>query len=96
METMSSTSKTAILLIDCPDRKGLVAAIANFLVREYDANVLNAPIIEQDVARVSQNDQLPGLIQKGRDLERMVLSRAVQWHLARRILCYANKTVIFA
>ena len=34
--------KTAILLIDCPDRKGLVAAVANFLLQEYDANVLNA------------------------------------------------------
>lgn len=96
-------NKTAVLLIDCPDRKGLVAAIANFLVQQYDANVLNAdqhqdvePIIEQDVIRVSQNDQLPHLIQKGRDLERLVLSRAVRWHLEHRILSYANKTVIFA
>jgi formyltetrahydrofolate deformylase len=53
------------------------------------------PIIEQDVMRISHDDQLPDLIQKGRDLERLVLSRAVRWHLERRILSYANKTVIF-
>ena len=46
--------------------------------------------------RVSQNDALPNLIQKGRDLERLVLARAVQWHVSHRILSYANKTVIFA
>ena len=88
-------SKTAILLIDCPDRKGIVVTIVNFLVQRYDANILNAGQ-HQYVARISQNDQLPSLIQKGRDLERMVLSRAVQWHLDHRILSYANKTVIFA
>jgi formyltetrahydrofolate hydrolase len=65
---------------------------ANYVTEVLD----EGPIIEQDVARVSQNDQLPSLIQKGRDLERMVLSRAVQWHLDHRILSYANKTVIFA
>ena len=70
----------------------LIGATSHYVTEVLD----DGPIIEQDVARVSQNDQLPGLIQKGRDLERMVLSRAVQWHLARRILCYANKTVIFA
>jgi formyltetrahydrofolate deformylase len=47
------------------------------------------------VARVSHRDEVQNLIQKGRDLERMVLSRAVQWHLEHRILFYANKTVIF-
>ncbi|MGH9616461.1 MAG: formyltetrahydrofolate deformylase, partial [Acidobacteriaceae bacterium] len=70
----------------------LIGATSHFVTEVLD----DGPIIEQDVARVSQNDQLTGLIQKGRDLERMVLSRAVQWHLSRRILCYANKTVIFA
>ena len=70
----------------------LIGATSHYVTEILD----EGPIIEQDVARVSQNDQLPGLIQKGRDLERMVLSRAVQWHLTRRILCYANKTVIFA
>lgn len=63
----------------------------------YVTDVLDeGPIIEQDVTRISQNDQLPDLIQKGRDLERLVLSRAVRWHLGDRVLSYANKTVIFA
>ena len=70
----------------------LIGATSHYVTETLD----EGPIIEQDVARISQNDQLPSLIQKGRDLERMVLSRAVQWHLDHRILCYANKTVIFA
>jgi formyltetrahydrofolate deformylase len=70
----------------------LIGATSHYVTAELD----EGPIIEQDVARVSQNDQLPSLIQKGRDLERLVLSRAVQWHLDHRILSYANKTVIFA
>ena len=70
----------------------LIGATSHYVTAELD----EGPIIEQDVARVSQNDQLPDLIQKGRDLERLVLSRAVRWHLQRRILSYANKTVIFA
>jgi formyltetrahydrofolate deformylase len=62
----------------------------------YVTDILDeGPIIEQDVARVSHRDEVQNLIQKGRDLERMVLSRAVQWHLEHRILFYANKTVIF-
>ena len=70
----------------------LIGATSHYVTATLD----EGPIIEQDVARISQNDQLPSLIQKGRDLERMVLSRAVQWHLNHRILSYANKTVIFA
>ena len=70
----------------------LIGATSHYVTATLD----EGPIIEQDVARISQNDQLPSLIQKGRDLERMVLSRAVQWHLGHRILSYANKTVIFA
>jgi formyltetrahydrofolate deformylase len=70
----------------------LIGATSHYVTAVLD----EGPIIEQDVARISQNDQLPSLIQKGRDLERLVLSRAVQWHLDHRILSYANKTVIFA
>jgi formyltetrahydrofolate deformylase len=63
----------------------------------YVTEVLDeGPIIEQDVMRISHEDLLPALIQKGRDLERLVLSRAVRWHLEHRILSYANKTVIFS
>jgi formyltetrahydrofolate deformylase len=62
----------------------------------YVTEILDeGPIIEQDVTRISHRDQLADLIQKGRDLERVVLSRAVRWHLDHRILCYANKTVVF-
>jgi len=70
----------------------LIGATSHYVTATLD----EGPIIEQDVARISQNDQLPSLIQKCRDLERMVLSRAVEWHLNHRILSYANKTVIFA
>jgi formyltetrahydrofolate deformylase len=70
----------------------LIGATSHYVTEILD----EGPIIEQDVTRVSQNDQLPDLIQKGRDLERLVLSRAVRWHLNYRILSYANKTVIFA
>ena len=62
----------------------------------YVTDVLDeGPIIDQDVMRVSHRDQTENLIEKGRDLERMVLSRAVKWHTEGRILCYGNKTVIF-
>lgn len=70
----------------------LIGATSHYVTEVLD----EGPIIEQDVTRISQNDQLPDLIQKGRDLERLVLSRAVRWHLNYRILSYANKTVIFA
>ncbi|MDO8581145.1 MAG: formyltetrahydrofolate deformylase, partial [Candidatus Omnitrophota bacterium] len=53
------------------------------------------PIIEQDTVRISHRDSLSDLIRKGEDLEKIVLSRAVRWHLQKKILCYANKTVVF-
>ena len=53
------------------------------------------PIIEQGVARISHRDNIENLVKKGRDLEKVVLSRAVRWHLENRILLYGNKTVIF-
>jgi formyltetrahydrofolate deformylase len=69
----------------------LIGATSHYVTNELD----EGPIIEQDVTRVSHRDQLQDLIQKGRDLERVVLSRAVRWHVTHRILCYGNKTVIF-
>jgi formyltetrahydrofolate deformylase len=69
----------------------LIGATSHYVTEILD----DGPIIEQDVARVSHRDQVGDLVQKGRDLERMVLSRAVQWHLEHRILHYAGKTVIF-
>jgi formyltetrahydrofolate deformylase len=53
------------------------------------------PIIDQDVVRVTHRDSLSDLIRKGRDLERVVLARSVRLHLERRVLLYANKTVVF-
>lgn len=62
----------------------------------YATDVLDdGPIIEQDVTRISHRDQVEDLIQKGRDLERVVLSRAVRWHLEHRVVCFGNKTVVF-
>ncbi len=69
----------------------LIGATSHYVTEALD----DGPIIEQDVARISHRDQVEDLVAKGRDLERMVLSRAVRWHLDRRILCYGNKTVVF-
>ncbi len=69
----------------------LIGATSHYVTEELD----DGPIIEQDVARISHRDEVEDLIKKGRDLERVVLSRAVMWHLEHRILCYGNKTVIF-
>ncbi len=69
----------------------LIGATSHYVTEVLD----EGPIIEQDIARISHRDQVEDLIQKGRDLERVVLSRAVRWHIENRILLYANKTVIF-
>jgi formyltetrahydrofolate deformylase len=69
----------------------LIGATAHYVTEVLD----EGPIIEQDIARISHREQVEDLIQKGRDLERVVLSRAVRWHIDNRILPYANKTVIF-
>jgi formyltetrahydrofolate deformylase len=53
------------------------------------------PIIEQDVMRVTHRDSIDDMVRKGRDLEKLVLARAVRWHLEDRILVYGNKTVVF-
>ena len=69
----------------------LIGATSHYVTAVLD----DGPIIEQDVARISHRDQVEDLVARGRDLERVVLSRAVQWHLEHRILCYGNKTVVF-
>jgi len=69
----------------------LIGATSHYVTEALD----DGPIIEQDVARISHRDQVEDLVARGRDLERMVLSRAVRWHIDRRILCYGNKTVVF-
>ncbi len=69
----------------------LIGATSHYVTDELD----EGPIIEQETARVTHRDRVSDLIVKGRDTERIVLARAVKWHLERRILCYANKTVVF-
>jgi formyltetrahydrofolate deformylase len=69
----------------------LIGATAHYVTDVLD----EGPIIEQDVARVSHRDQVDDLIAKGRDVEKVVLSRAVRWHLEHRVLVSAHKTIVF-
>ncbi|MAD58393.1 MAG: formyltetrahydrofolate deformylase [Porticoccus sp.] len=69
----------------------LIGATSHYVTEELDGG----PIIEQDIVRVSHHDQITDLTRKGRDLERVVLSRAIRRHIENRILIYANKTVVF-
>ncbi|MFE4106276.1 formyltetrahydrofolate deformylase [Almyronema epifaneia] len=70
----------------------IIGATAHYVTTDLDAG----PIIEQDVVRISHRDEVSDLIRKGKDLERMVLARAVRLHLQNRILVYGNRTVVFA
>jgi formyltetrahydrofolate deformylase len=70
----------------------IIGATAHYVTQDLD----EGPIIEQDVVRVSHRDQVEDLIRKGKDLERIVLARAVRLHLQNRVLVYANRTVVFA
>ncbi len=70
----------------------LIGATAHYVTEVLD----DGPIIEQGVTRISHRDSLDDLVEKGRDLEKVVLSRAVRWHIENRIFVYGNKTVIFA
>jgi formyltetrahydrofolate deformylase len=69
----------------------LIGATSHYVTEVLD----DGPIIEQDVVRVSHRDTVDDLIRKGRDLEKVVLSRAVRWHVENRVLLYGNKTVVF-
>jgi len=69
----------------------LIGATSHYVTEVLD----DGPIIEQDVVRVSHRDTVEDLIRKGRDLEKVVLSRAVRAHVENRVLVYGNKTVIF-
>jgi len=69
----------------------LIGATAHYATTDLD----EGPIIDQDVARCSHRDSIDDLVRKGRDLEKVVLARAVRWHLDDRILVYGNKTVVF-
>jgi len=69
----------------------IIGATAHYATPELD----QGPIIDQDVARVSHRDSVDDLVRKGRDLEKVVLARAVDLHLRSRVLVYGNKTVVF-
>lgn len=69
----------------------IIGATAHYATEELD----EGPIIEQDVVRVSHRDDVADLIRKGKDLERVVLARAVRLHLQNRVLVYGNRTVVF-
>ena len=69
----------------------LIGATAHYVTAELD----QGPIIAQDVAQVSHRDSVPDLVRKGRDLEKLVLARALDLHLRNRVVVYGNKTVVF-
>src|SRR5437762_11252105 len=69
----------------------IIGATAHYVTEELDAG----PIIEQDVERVSHRDDPETLAHIGRDIERVVLARAVRRHLEDRVLVFENKTVVF-
>jgi formyltetrahydrofolate deformylase len=70
----------------------VIGATAHYVTADLD----EGPIIEQDVVRVSHRDETADLVRKGKDLERMVLARAVRLHFQNRVLVYGNRTVVFA
>ena len=70
----------------------IIGATSHYVTAELDAG----PIIEQDVVRITHKDNPESLVLKGRDLEKIVLSRAVKKHIERKILTYHNKTIIFS
>ena len=70
----------------------LIGATSHYVTTDLDAG----PIIEQDIVRITHKDTVDDLVKKGRDLEKIVLSRAVEKHIKRKILTYRNKTVVFS
>ncbi len=69
----------------------IIGATSHYVTTELDAG----PIIEQEIVRITHKDTIEDLVNKGKDLEKIVLSRAVQKHIERKVLVYKNKTVIF-
>ena len=69
----------------------IIGATAHYVTEDLDAG----PIIEQDVARVTHREGVDALVRTGADLERIVLLRAVRWHLEDRVLLHGNRTLVF-
>ncbi|MEO5936112.1 MAG: formyltetrahydrofolate deformylase [Terriglobales bacterium] len=70
----------------------IVGATAHYVTEVLD----EGPIIDQDIVRITHRDTLEDMIRKGGDVERVVLSRAVRWHVENRVVVYGNKTAVFA
>ncbi|SFU33293.1 formyltetrahydrofolate deformylase [Pustulibacterium marinum] len=70
----------------------IIGATSHYVTEELDAG----PIIEQDVARVTHTHDIKDLVMKGKDLEKIVLSRAIKLHIERKTIVYNNKTIIFS
>lgn len=70
----------------------IIGATSHYVTAELDAG----PIIEQDVTRITHADTVESIIRKGRDLEKIVLSRALYKHIERKVLAYNNRTVVFS
>ncbi len=83
------------LMITCPDRPGIVAAVSEFLF-EATAELDAGPIIEQDIVRVDHRSSADDLRRLGRHVERAVLARAVGWHLEDRVIVHQNSTIVFS
>ena len=69
----------------------IIGATSHYVTENLD----QGPIIEQDVTRVSHRDSVEDMVQKGKNLEKVVLARAVRLHVEHRVLAYRNKTVVF-
>ena len=69
----------------------IIGATAHYVTEELDAG----PIIEQDIARVRHHNSVSNLVQMGQDVEKLVLSKAIQYHIARKVMVMGNRTVIF-
>ncbi|KAK9813782.1 hypothetical protein WJX73_009780 [Symbiochloris irregularis] len=69
----------------------VIGATAHYTTASLD----DGPIIEQDVRRISHSDSVKDMVREGRDLERVVLARAVRWHLENRVIIHENKTIVF-
>jgi formyltetrahydrofolate deformylase len=69
----------------------IIGATSHYVTEDLD----EGPIIEQDISRITHRDEVKDLIRKGRDLERLVLARALKLHAEKRVLVHGRKTVIF-
>ncbi|SHG11185.1 formyltetrahydrofolate deformylase [Dysgonomonas macrotermitis] len=70
----------------------IIGATSHYVTTELDAG----PIIEQDITRITHRDSVSDLVRKGQDLEKIVLSHAIEYHINRRVLVYKNKTILFS